>query len=148
MDPFIETTLATPYPRTSASSRTYRPALTGVVLLCIILGATGLVAAIQRPSVGAAAAGVAVTDGWAHSPITRLGSASGATAGMAVTDGWAHSPVTRLGSADAVTGVAVTDGWAHSPITRGGDADARAARLRTLAALYEAQDFAAEARSR
>jgi hypothetical protein len=148
MDPFNAPTLATPYPRTSASSRPYRPALTGIVLLCVILGATQLVAAMQRPSVGAPTAGVAVTDGWAHSPITRLGSASGATAGVAVTDGWAHSPITLLGSADADGGVAITDGWAHSPITRGGDADARAARLRTLAALYEAQDPVAEARSR
>jgi hypothetical protein len=92
-------------------------------------------------------AGTAVTDGWAHSPITRGGSADVA-AGVAITDGWAHSPITRGGSADVAAGVAITDGWAHSPITREGGSDARAAMLRQLAASYEAQGPAAEARSR
>jgi Mg-chelatase subunit ChlD len=75
---------------------------------------------------------------------------SGATtmaAGVEVTDGWAHSPITRLGSENATAGIAITDGWAHSPITRGGS-NSRAALLRQLAANYEAQGPAAEARSR
>jgi hypothetical protein len=73
------------------------------------------------------------------------------TIGVAVTDGWAHSPITRAGtgySAAQPIGVAVTDGWAHSPITRAGGSDARAALLRQLAASYQQQGAAAEARAR
>jgi hypothetical protein len=125
MDPIIANAVVA-YPRTAVSSRTYRPALTGIVLLCVILGSVLVVAALNRPSFGTAAAGgVAVTDGWAHSPITRLGAASGASAGVDVTDGWAHSPITRTGGTDA-----------------------RDAMLRQLAVSYVEQDPAAEARSR
>jgi hypothetical protein len=95
--------------------------------------------------------GVAVTDGWAHSPITRFGSAySALRGGVAVTDGWAHSPITRLGSAYSAPrgGVAVTDGWAHSPITRAGGSDERVALLRQLAVSYQKEGPSAEARAR
>jgi hypothetical protein len=78
----------------------------------------------------------------------RLSPATAPLDGMAVTDGWAHSPITRAGSANVAAGTAVTDGWAHSPITRAGGSDVRAALLRQLAASYEAQGAAAEARSR
>jgi hypothetical protein len=138
------------YPLASGSSRRADLGRLAVTLLLgIALGAMLTVAVLAQPrSSGTTtpAAGAAVTDGWAHSPITRLGSANVA-AGVAVTDGWAHSPISRLGSAN-VAGVAVTDGWAHSPITRDGATDARAAVLRQLAASYEAQGPAAEARSR
>jgi hypothetical protein len=157
------------YPRTEASSFPFRLVTLG--MLAALLAAFAISAVVQRPAIGTAAAGVAVTDGWAHSPITRLGGFQ-AAAGVAVTDGWAHSPITRLGGFQAATGVAVTDGWAHSPITRlgassaastglsvtdgwahspttrDGSTDGRAALLRALAASYEAYGPAAEARSR
>jgi hypothetical protein len=78
----------------------------------------------------------------------RVSSATAPLAGTAVTDGWAHSPITRGGSANVAAGTAITDGWAHSPITREGGSDVRAALLRQFAASYEAQGPAAEARSR
>jgi hypothetical protein len=73
------------------------------------------------------------------------------TIGVAVTDGWAHSPLTRSGigySAAGPIGVAVTDGWAHSPITRSGGSDDRATLLRQLAVSYQQQGPDAEARAR
>jgi hypothetical protein len=145
MEPTLANSAST-YPRTEASSFPFRLVTLG--MLAALLAAFAISAVVQRPAIGTAAAGVAVTDGWAHSPITRLGGFQAAT-GVAVTDGWAHSPITRLGASSAAsTGLSVTDGWAHSPITRDGSTDGRAALLRALAASYEAYGPAAEARSR
>ena len=98
--------------------------IAGAIVIGAVMGGALMVAVADRPAAVAAPAGVAVTDGWAHSPITRSGVAG------------------------AGQGVAVTDGWAHSPITRYGADDAGASRLRSLATLYETHDPAAEARAR
>ena len=117
-------------------------------MLGIVIGAN-VAGENTNPTTAATVGGYAVTDGWAHSPITRQGPGVPTARGVAVTDGWAHSPITRLGSAyDPSVGVAVTDGWAHSPITRFGSNDLRVATLRSFAAQFEAQGPAAEARSR
>jgi len=128
--------------------------LAAALLVAAAIGAGAAVIATRGDASSVAGsqprAGVAVTDGWAHSSITRLGVATtGVVSGLAATDGWQHSPLTRLGNAyDPNAGVAVTDGWQHSPITRHSAGDARAMLLRQLATQYVSQDPAADARTR
>jgi hypothetical protein len=126
MDPFTAPLTAHPLigPAPSQRADVGRFALT--LILGVALGATLTIATVVQ---------------------LRPSGATTLAAGADVTDGWAHSPITRLGSESITAGVAITDGWAHSPITRGGS-NSRAALLRQLAATYEAQGPAAEARSR
>lgn len=139
-----------PFPLPSTNDRRRMAA---ALLAAAVIGA-GAGLAIGRTTAPVAVAqariGVAVTDGWAHSPITRLGGAAAASAaGPAVADGWQFSPFTRLGSAyDPDAGVAVTDGWMHSPLTRGGSTLERLAALNAHALAYQRQGPAAEARAR
>ena len=139
-----------PFPMPSAGER--RRVAATILMATIIGAAAGL--AIGRATAPVALpqarTGVAVTDGWAHSPITRMGGAVAApVAGAAVADGWQFSPFTRLGAAyDPTGGVAVTDGWMHSPFTRGGSTLERLAALRANALAYQEQGAAAEARAR
>jgi hypothetical protein len=124
------------------------PALLLAAVIGVVVGAN-LNRQNPEPAAAAAVGGYTVTDGWAHSPFTRQGATVVSTGGAAVTDGWAHSPITRFGASyDPIQNVGVTDGWAHSPITRFGTNDLRIAELKALAARYDAQGPAAEARSR
>jgi hypothetical protein len=150
MDPIS----ASPF-STITSPRDHIPRLVAAVVLGAAMGAVLTFAILTqlRPAPATQTIGVAVTDGWAHSPLTRsgIGYSAAGPIGVAVTDGWAHSPITRSGigySAAGPIGVAVTDGWAHSPITRSGGSDDRAALLRQLAVSYQQQGPDAEARAR
>lgn len=121
----------------------------GILLATAILGvAAGI--AIGRGTapiaVAEATTGVAVTDGWMHSDITRLGTVPAVAGGPAVADGWQFSPFTRLYAFDPDAGVAVTDGWMHSPLTRNGPTLDRLAGLVDAAADYETQRPSVEAR--
>jgi hypothetical protein len=123
--------------------------LAGILLVTAILGvAAGI--AIGRGTapiaVPASATGVAVTDGWMHSDITRLGAAPAPAVGPAVADGWQFSPFTRLYAFEPGAGVAVTDGWMHSPFTRNGPHADRLAALIEAAADYQSQRPSVEAR--
>lgn len=139
-----------PFPLPIASDR--RRLAAALLMATIIGAAAGLaIGRITAPvTVPQARVGVAVTDGWAHSPITRMGGAVAVpAAGPAVADGWQFSPFTRLGGAyDPDAGVAVTDGWMHSPFTRGGSTLERLATLSSNALAYQEQNPAAEARAR
>ena len=140
-------TTARNIPYATPNDRDFRR-LGTVLLVTAVLGiAAGIGIGRGTAGVVSSTSGVAVTDGWMHSAITRLGAAELMTStGPAVADGWQSSPFTRLFAFDPDSGIALTDGWMHSPYTRGGSTLERISALTNGALDYQRGDPAAEAR--